>query len=79
MKLSFNKAAILASLLMGNGRGNLDTITAYLGMPPPLVSASYSLYNKGKRRGYKRVAMSLMVEVVKYLRHMEGKQMGRCD
>lgn len=70
---SVNQAAILGARLTGNGRNTLDTITACLGMPPPLAPASYSVYSKELSSVTAEVAESKMVEAANYLHHIEKK------
>ena len=70
---SFNKAAILGTRLSGSGRATLDTITAWLGMPPPLTSAAYAVYNRELGDVSGMVASNKMVEAANELHCIEGK------
>ena len=70
---SFNKAAILGARLYGSGRATLDTITAWLGMPPPLTSVAYAVYNRELGDVSGMVASDKMVEAAKELHCIEGK------
>lgn len=68
---SFNKAAVLGARLTGNGRATLDTITAWLGMPPPLSPGSYSVYNKELAEISGQVAENKMVEAANRLHRFD--------
>ena len=73
---SFNKAAILAARLTGNGRCTLDTISAWLSIPPPLTPSaySYSEYNKDlSETSTSNVAKQSMVVAAHEFHQMDGK------